>query len=110
MKKIIVNLLITTAAVLFASWILAGIHVNNVSSSIIVAAVLILLNTFIKPVLTVLTIPFTVVTLGLFLLVINASIVGLAGMIVPGFEVDGFWSALFFSMIVSFVNFLLKDN
>jgi len=110
MRKILINLLITSAAVLLAAWILPGIHVAGFVSAIFVAIVLAFLNTFIKPVLTLLTIPVTIVTLGLFLLVINAVIVGLAGWLIDGFAVDGFWSALFFSLIVSFVGSLLKDN
>ena len=108
MRKIIINLLITTAAVLFAAWILPGIQLTGFVSAVFVAIVLGFLNTFLKPVLTILTIPVTIFTLGLFLLVINAVIVGLAGWFVPGFYVDGFWSALFFSLIVSFVSSLLK--
>jgi len=110
MKKILINLLITSVAVLLAAWILPGIHLAGFVSAIFVAIVLAFLNTFIKPILSFLSIPITIVTLGLFLLVINAVIVGLAGWFVGGFEVDGFWSALFFSLIVSFVGSLLKDK
>jgi putative membrane protein len=74
----------------------------------IVAVILGLLNTFIKPVLVMLTIPFTVFTLGLFLLVINIIIIYLAAEIVPSFTVASWWSALLFSFIVSFVSGFLE--
>jgi putative membrane protein len=69
-----------------------------------VASVLSLLNVVIKPILIILTIPITVFTLGLFLLVINAVMILLTTRLVPGFAVDGFWTALFFSIILTFVN------
>ena len=96
--------LVTSAlAVIVVSYLLPGIHVDNAVTAIIVAAVLALLNTIIKPVLIFLTFPITIVTLGLFLLVINALMIILAARLVPGFRVDGFWWALFFSIILSIV-------
>lgn len=93
----------TALAVLFAAWLLKGVTVDSTLTAIFVALILGLLNTFIKPVLVILTIPITVVTLGLFLLVINVIIVLLADDIVPGFSVNSWWTALVFSFIVSFV-------
>ncbi len=110
MKRGIINLLITAVAVVVAAYLIPGIHVGGFITAIIVAIALAILNALIKPILTVLTIPITIVTLGLFLLVINAAMVSLAGWMVSGFEVDGFWSALFFSIIVSIVSFFFKDK
>ena len=110
MKRRIINLLITAVAVVVAAYFLPGIHIDDFMTAIIVAIALAILNAFIKPILTILTIPITIVTIGLFLLVINAAMVSLAGWMVSGFKVDSFWSALFFSVIVSIVSFIFKDK
>ena len=77
--------------------------------AIIVAAVLALLDAVVKPVMVILTLPVTVLTMGLFLLVINACVILLASEIVPGFTVDGFWWALLFSIILSVINSILES-
>lgn len=98
----------TAVAVLFAAYILKGVHVDNSATALLVAVVLGLLNSFVKPVLVVLTIPFTILTLGLFLLFINILIVKWAADLVPGFSVDGWVSALVFSIVVSLVSSLIE--
>lgn len=98
------RLIVSSLAVFVTSYILPGVHVDSVITAILVAAVLSLLNVVIKPILIILTIPITVLTLGLFLLVINAGMILLASKIVPGFTVAGFWTAFFFSIILSLVN------
>lgn len=108
MIKFITKAILTSVAVLLASYLLKGVSVDSTITAMIVAVVLGLLNTFIKPILIVLTIPFTVVTLGLFLLVINILIVYWASDLVPGFKVDNWFSALLFSIIVSFTSSLLE--
>lgn len=110
----IIKVLVTGLAVFVADYFLDGVHINDdVKTVIIVALVLALLNTFIKPVLVILTIPVTIITLGLFLLIINALMVIWADKLIGGFTVDGWWSALLFSLIVSLVsailNMLAKD-
>ena len=102
--KLIAQLIISALAVIVTSFILKGVHIDSVMTALIVAAVLAVLNAIIKPILVVLTIPITILTLGLFLLVINALIIMLAGKIVHGFSVDGFWTAFFFSIILTVVN------
>lgn len=97
------RLLITTLAILVVTYLLPGVKVDNVITAVLVAAVLALLNVVIKPILILLTLPITIVTLGLFLLVINALMIMLAAKIVDGFSITGFWSALFFSIILSIV-------
>lgn len=105
----IIRIIVSTLAVLITAYLIPGVKVTNVMTAIIVAAVLGLLNTFIKPLLVLLTIPITIVTLGLFLLVINACMILLAAQLVDGFEVTNFWSALFFSIIMALVNGLLHS-
>jgi putative membrane protein len=102
--ELIARLLVNGLAVYLVSLLLPGIEVGNMLNAVIVAAVLTLLNHFIKPVLLLLTIPITIFTLGLFILVINALMVLLASAIVPDFEVRSFWWALLFSIILSIVN------
>jgi putative membrane protein len=101
--KVIIRLLIYTCAVLITAWLLPGVHVESFVTALMVAIALAILNTFIRPILIFLTIPVTIFTLGLFLLVINALIIMLIGKIVPGFMVDGFWWALLFSVILSII-------
>jgi putative membrane protein len=100
---ILLRLFFTWLAILLASYLLKGIHVTDYISALVAAAVLAVLNSFVKPILVFLTIPITIVTLGLFLLVINAAIVYLVAYFVPGFKVDSFWWAIGFSLLVSFV-------
>jgi putative membrane protein len=106
--KFLAQLIISALAVIITSLILPGVEIQSALTGILVAVVLAILNTVIKPLLIILTIPITMVTLGLFLLVINAAIILLASEIVPGFEVSGFWTALFFSIILSLVTSLFN--
>lgn len=106
----IVKLLVTALAVWIAAYILPGVHLeDDAKTIIIVALVLALLNTIVKPVLIILTIPVTIITLGLFLLVINALMVVWTSKLVGGFKVDGWLTALLFSLIVSFVSSVLHS-
>lgn len=98
-----IKLLLGALAVIIASFILPGVTVEDFLTALIVAAVLSILNAVVKPILVVLTIPITVFTLGLFLLVINALLVMLADWIVPDFQVVNFWWALLFSIILSII-------
>ncbi|MFL9482130.1 phage holin family protein [Chitinophagaceae bacterium LWZ2-11] len=100
--------LISSVAVLLAAYLLSGVYVKDTWSAILVAAVLGLLNSFVKPILIILTLPITVFTLGIFLLVINILIVKWVSEIVPGFRVNSWWSALLFSIIVSVVTALIQ--
>ncbi len=101
--KVVIRLLIYTLAVVITAWLLPGIHVENIATALMVAIALAIINTFLRPILIFLTIPVTILTLGLFLLVINALIIILIGKLVPGFVVDGFWWALLFSVILSII-------
>ena len=99
--KLLIRILITAGLVLLTSNFMPGIQVVDFKISLIVAVVLGLLNVFIKPILIILTLPATIVTLGLFLFAINAIIILICSSIVGGFEVDSFWTALLFSIILS---------
>ena len=107
-NSFLVRMLITAFAVLITGYILPGVHVDNFLTAVILALVLALMNVTLKPLLILLTIPITVVTLGLFLLVINAVVILISDAIIPGFFVDGFWWALLFSLVLSLINAILQ--
>ncbi len=112
--KFFFKIIISAISVVITAYLLPGIHIKDLLTSLIVAIVLALLNGIVKPIFIILTIPVTILTLGFFLLVINALMILLAGNIVPGFQVDGFWWALLFSIILSLITSLLgiglRDN
>ena len=97
----ILRLLISGIIVFVLSKILSGVHISDITTAIIFALVLACLNAIVKPILVLLTLPITVVTLGLFLFVINALIILLADKLLDGIRIDGFWWALIFSVILS---------
>ncbi len=99
--KIVLKILITALGVILLSQILPGIEVSSFLSAVFVAITLGFLRLFVKPILIFLTLPATIITLGLFLFVINAVIILLASSLVSGFYVSGFWAALLFSLLLS---------
>jgi len=99
--KLIIRILLTALAVVLIAQFLPGVSVAGFGTAVIVAVVLALLNLIVKPILVILTLPVTILTLGLFLLVINAIIILLADSFISGFGVDGFWIALIFSLLLS---------
>lgn len=103
------KMILSSVAVIIVSYLLPGVYVEDFFAALILAVVLAILNGLVKPILIVLTIPLTFFTLGLFLLVINAIIILMADGLVPGFQVDGFWWALIFSILLSITNSLLSD-
>ena len=105
--NLILQLFINTLAVLVGSYLLKGVKVADVTTAVVVAVVLGLVNTVIKPVLILLTFPITILTLGLFLLVINALMVLLTAKLVPGFRVESIWWAMGFSVIIAIVSAFL---
>ena len=106
---ILVKWVLSATAVLIAAYILPGVSVTSFWSALIVAAILAILNAILRPILVVLTIPITIVTLGLFLLVINALIILLTDSLISGFEVSNFWWALLFSLLLSILGALFDD-
>lgn len=109
MIRFLAKTLITSIAVLIAAYLLNGVHVQDTFTAVLVAAVLGLLNSFVKPILVIITIPITIFTLGLFLLFINVLIIKWVSDIVPGFRVDGWISALLFSFVVSISTYLMES-
>ena len=105
----IVKFLLSGVAVLLTAYLLPGVHVEHYGYALLVAALVSIANVIVRPVLIILTIPITILTLGLFLLVINAAIILLVDYFIPGFNVDGFWWALAFSLILSIFNSLFSD-
>jgi putative membrane protein len=99
----IIHWLVLTIAILLAAYLVPGVHVTVVGA-IVLAVVIGLINVFIKPIITVLTLPLNIVTLGIFSLILNALIIMLLGHFVPGFGVSGFWAAFFFSILMSVIN------
>ena len=104
---IIIKILLTGVAALLAAYILPGVQIDGFGSALILAVVLALLNLVVRPILVLLTIPVTILTLGLFLLVINALIILMAEYLIPGFQVDGFLWALIFSLVLSLIEAVL---
>ena len=103
----ILRIIITAVVAFGLSYILRGIHIDTFWTAIILSIVLAILNVLIKPILIILTFPITLVTLGLFLFVINAGMILLTSKFVSGFRVDGFWWALLFSLLLSILTSLL---
>ncbi|HRB72874.1 phage holin family protein [Flavobacterium sp. WV_118_3] len=106
--NLLVRLLLTTILVVVLAKFLPGVSVDSIKTALIVAVVLALLNTFLKPILVFFTLPVTVITLGLFLLVINAVMILICDYLIDGFEVKSFVSALLFSVVLSVCQWLLN--
>lgn len=109
MRNFLAQLIITSLAAFITAKLLPGVVLDGLFSALILAALLGFLNTFIKPLIIILTIPFTIFTFGLFLIFINAFIILIADYLMDGFDVQGFWQAFFFSFILSFIVYLLES-
>jgi putative membrane protein len=106
---ILIRWLILTAAIIITSYLLDGIHVSGFFSALFSATILGILNAFLRPILFILTFPLTVLTLGLFTFVINAILLMMASGVISGFEVRVFWTAVFGSLLISLVSWLLTS-
>lgn len=104
---VFIHLIVSTLAIIITALLLPGVQVSGFMAAFLAALVLGLINTFIKPLLILVTLPVNILTLGLFTFVINALMILLASSIVDGFKVKGFWWALLFSLILSVVNYML---
>ncbi|NML69243.1 phage holin family protein [Chryseobacterium sp. RP-3-3] len=107
--NLIIRLLITAIVAYLLTKVLPGVHFEGFSSAIIFAIVLGVLNIFVKPILGLFGLPLTIITLGLFALVINAVIILIADYFIDSMVVDGFWWALIFSVLLSFVTSLANS-
>lgn len=101
MLNTLIRWVIYAFLIVLVSWIIPGIEVDNFISAMFVCVIMALINTFIKPILQVITLPVNILTLGLFSFIINALMLMLAGLVAPGFEVEGFMSALLGSLLLS---------
>lgn len=106
--KVLLNWLLAALAILAVAYLLPSVTVSSFLTALAVALVLGLINTFIRPLVLLLTLPINILTLGLFTLVVNTLMVLLAAEIVPGFAVGGFWSAFVFSVVLWAVNSLFR--
>ncbi|MET6999145.1 phage holin family protein [Chitinophaga defluvii] len=105
----LIRLLVSALAAMLTAYLLPGVHLKSFVTALILALVLAILNILVKPILIILTLPVTIFTLGLFLLVINAIIILLATKLVSGFTVDNFWWALLFSIVMSVIAGLMHS-
>ena len=108
MRGFVLRFLVTGIAVLVASQIIPGIWIDSLASGIAGVLVLAILNALVRPVLYLLSAPFIVVTLGLFMLAINGFLLGMVSYVVEGFHVEGFWPAMWGAVIISFVSGIMN--
>lgn len=108
MTLILIRWFVLTAAIIVASHLLNGIQVRDIFSSFSAAAVLGLLNVSIRPLLILMTLPINILSLGLFTFLINALMLKMVSVMIPGFEVRGFWAAILGSLVISVVSWLLN--
>lgn len=106
---IFIRWLILTAAIVAASYLIDGIRISGFFSAFCAAAVLGILNALFRPILFILTLPINIMTFGLFTFVINALLLKMSSGVIPGFDVHGFWSAIFAALIISGVNWILSS-
>jgi putative membrane protein len=109
MYGIVIRWLILTFAIIVTSYLLDGIYVSGFISAFFAAAILSMLNAFFRPVLLILTLPINVLSLGFFTFVINALMLLMVSGVIPGFNVSGFWSAVFGSLLISLVSWGLTS-
>ena len=105
---------VLTASILLVSYLLAGIQVDHFLTAVFAAAVLGILNSIVRPILILLTLPINLLTFGIFTFIINAALLMLVSVMIPGFDIDGFWTAVLGSILISVINallsWLLRDN
>ncbi len=106
--NLIIRLLVTAVVAFFLTKILSGVHFDGFSTAIVFAIVLGILNLIVSPVLKILGLPLTIITLGLFSLVINALVILIADYFIDGMTIDGFWWAFIFSIALSLITSLVN--
>ena len=109
MVKLIVKWLLSASALLFVAYLYNGVQVTSFTAAMLAALVIGLLNAVVRPILVVLTLPVTVVTLGLFLFVINAAVFWLAAELLDGLQVRNFWAALIGSLLYTVVGIVIES-
>ena len=108
MARLLVTWLLNAIALLAVAYLMPSIHVDSIGTALIAAAVLGLVNTLVRPVLVILTLPVTLLTLGLFLLVINGLLFWAVGNVLVGFTVAGFWPGVFGALLYSLISWILN--
>jgi len=109
MKNFFFRIFLSAVSIIIVAYFIKGVVVESFPAAFMVALVLAFLNVFLRPLLLILTIPFTLLTFGLFLFVLNAIIIQVADYILDGFKIENFWYALIFSIILSIVNSILES-
>jgi putative membrane protein len=109
MRGLLIRWFVLTLAILFAAYLMKGIEVSGFFSAFFAAAMLGILNALLRPMLIILTLPINVLTLGIFTFVINALLLKMVSGIIPGFDVHGFWTAVWGSIIISVISWLLNS-
>ena len=107
MKGLAVRWIILAAAITIASYLLQGVKVSGVLPALEAAALLGILNAVLRPILIILTLPINILSFGLFTFIINAFLLKIVSVVIPGFDVQGFWTAIWGSLIITLVNWLL---
>lgn len=108
MLTFLVRLIVNGVAIIAAAYFVPGVHVSGYETALIAGVILGFVNAIVRPVLFLLTLPVTLLTLGLFLFVLNAACLALTAALVPGFRTDSFWSALLGAIVVSLVSWVLN--
>ena len=108
MIRLLIRWILYAAGLIFTAWIIPGIEINTVWTAMFACVIIALINTFIKPVLNLITLPINIITIGLFSLILNALLFMLAGWITPGVEIDGFLSALLGSVVFSVCSLIIS--
>jgi putative membrane protein len=106
--RFLMRLVLNGIAIVIAAWFVPGVHVNGFAPALIAGALLGFVNAIVRPLLLILTLPFTLLTLGLFIFVVNAICFGLTAALVPGFHLDGFLAAFLGALVVTIVSWLLS--
>jgi len=107
MRGFLIRWLILGVAISLAAYLIEGIHVTGVFAALGAAAMLGVLNAFFRPLALIITLPINILSLGLFTFIINAAMLKMASSLIPGFEVHGFWAAVFGSLLISIISFLI---
>lgn len=107
--QMLISILLSTLAVAVSAYLLPGVHVSNFFTALVVAVVVAIVNSFILPLLLLITLPINILTLGLFTFVIIGFVMLGVGSVVPGFKIDGFWWALAFAFVLVIVNSILHS-
>ena len=105
---LLARLFLNGLAIVVAAWAIPGLEVTGTVAALAAGAILGVVNVLVKPVLLLLTLPLTLVTLGLFIFVVNAVCLGLTALLVPGFTIGGFWPAVGGALVVSVVSWILN--